>query len=119
MFQVFSLVEERTLNGSGMNQAKAASMHSELELTRETKSVKIRNKVLRAFEQAETEEDVNRHRDLLTFVLIGGGPTGVEMAAAIAVLVRNALRSEFRRIDPSPRVLSCSTQHRDSRPLFG
>jgi NADH:ubiquinone reductase (H+-translocating) len=64
-------------------------------------AVEIRNKVLRAFEQAEAEEDVNRHRDLLTFVLIGGGPTGVEMAAAIAVLVRNSLRSEFRRIDPT------------------
>src|SRR3984893_1120727 len=64
-------------------------------------AVEIRNKVLQAFEQAETEEDVSRHRDLLTFVLIGGGPTGVEMAAAIAVLVRNSLRSEFRRIDPT------------------
>jgi NADH dehydrogenase len=64
-------------------------------------AVEIRNKVLSAFEQAEAEEDVNRHRDLLTFVLIGGGPTGVEMAAAIAVLVRSSLRSEFRRIDPT------------------
>jgi NADH:quinone reductase (non-electrogenic) len=60
-----------------------------------------RNKILRAFEQAEAEEDVSLHRDLLTFVLVGGGPTGVEMAAAIAVLVRNTLRSEFRRIDPT------------------
>jgi NADH dehydrogenase len=64
-------------------------------------AVEIRNKVLRAFEQAEAEEDVSRHRDLLTFVLVGGGPTGVEMAAAIAVLIRNSLRSEFRRIDPT------------------
>src|SRR6266436_1216735 len=79
-------------------------------------AVEIRNKVLRAFEQAEAEEDVSRHRDLLTFVLVGGGPTGVELAAAIAVLVRNSLRSEFRRIDPTsarivlldaaPRILS-------------
>ena len=64
-------------------------------------AVEIRNKILRAFEQAEAEEDVSRHRDLLTFVLVGGGPTGVEMAAAIAVLVRSTLRSEFRRIDPT------------------
>jgi NADH dehydrogenase len=64
-------------------------------------AVEIRNKILRAFEQAEAEEDVSHHRDLLTFVLIGGGPTGVEMAAAIAILVRNSLRSEFRRIDPT------------------
>src|ERR1700761_2321556 len=64
-------------------------------------AVAIRNKILQAFEQAEAEEDPKRHRDLLTFVLVGAGPTGVEMAAAIAVLVRNTLRSEFRRIDPS------------------
>lgn len=59
-----------------------------------------RSKVLQAFEQAEAEEDPSRHRDLLTFVLVGGGPTGVELAAALAVLVRTALKSEFRRINP-------------------
>ena len=64
-------------------------------------AVAIRNKILGAFEQAEAEEDPSKHRDLLTFVLVGGGPTGVEMAGAIAVLVRSALRSEFRRIDPT------------------
>jgi len=64
-------------------------------------AVAIRNKVLQAFEQAEAEENPSRHRDLLTFVLVGAGPTGVEMAGAIAVLVRNTLRSEFRRIDPT------------------
>jgi NADH dehydrogenase FAD-containing subunit len=78
-------------------------------------AVAIRNRILGAFEQAEAEEDPSRHRDLLTFVLVGAGPTGVEMAGAIAVLVRNTLKSEFRRIDPasarivlvdrSPRVL--------------
>lgn len=64
-------------------------------------AVSIRNHVLRAFEQAEAEEDPKRHADLLTFVLVGAGPTGVEMAGALAILVRNALRSEFRRIDPT------------------
>jgi len=63
-------------------------------------AVAIRNKILQAFEQAEAEEDPARHRDLLTFVLVGAGPTGVEMAGAIAVLVRNTLKSEFRRINP-------------------
>ena len=63
-------------------------------------AVAIRNRILHAFEQAETEEDPRRHRDLLTFVLVGAGPTGVEMAGALAVLVRTTLRSEFRRIDP-------------------
>jgi len=78
-------------------------------------AVLVRNKILSAFEVAEAEEDPRLHRDLLTFVLVGAGPTGVEMASALAVLVRNTLRSEFRRIDPasarivlvdqSPRVL--------------
>src|SRR5580704_7333776 len=63
-------------------------------------AVAIRNKILQAFEQAEAEEDPSRHRDLLTFVLVGAGPTGVEMAGAIAVLVRSTLKSEFRRINP-------------------
>ena len=83
-------------------------------------AVAIRNKILSAFEQAEGEEDPSRHRDLLTFVLVGAGPTGVEMASAIAILVRNTLRSEFRRIDPasarvvlvdqSPRILGSFSQ---------
>jgi NADH:ubiquinone reductase (H+-translocating) len=64
-------------------------------------AVAIRNKILQAFEQAEAEEDPARHRDLLTFVLVGAGPTGVEMAGAIAVLIRTTLKSEFRRIDPT------------------
>jgi len=64
-------------------------------------AVAIRNKILRAFEQAETEEDPLLHRELLTFVLVGAGPTGVELAGALAVLVRNSLRSQFRRIDPT------------------
>lgn len=64
-------------------------------------AVAVRNKILKAFEQAEAEEDPSRHQDLLTFVLVGAGPTGVEMAAAIATLVRNSLRSDFRRINPT------------------
>jgi len=64
-------------------------------------AVAVRNKVLQAFEQAEAEEDPSRHRDLLTFILVGAGPTGVEMAAALAVLVRSTLKSEFRRVDPT------------------
>jgi len=60
-----------------------------------------RNKILQAFELAEAEEEPDRHRDLLTFVLVGAGPTGVEMAGALAILVRTALKSDFRRIDPT------------------
>jgi NADH dehydrogenase FAD-containing subunit len=64
-------------------------------------AVAVRNKILKAFEQAEAEEDTRAHRDLLTFVLVGAGPTGVEMAAAIAYFVRTSLRAQFRRIDPT------------------
>src|SRR5215472_12916151 len=64
-------------------------------------AVATRNKILQAFELAEAEEDPNRHRDLLTFVLVGAGPTGVEMAGALAVLVKTSLKSNFRRIDPT------------------
>src|SRR5215467_1482995 len=60
-------------------------------------AVAIRNKILSAFEQAEAEEDPRLHRDLLTFVLVGAGPTGVEMASATSILVRSTLRSEYRR----------------------
>ena len=63
-------------------------------------AVAIRNRILQAFEQAEAEEDPTRHRDLLTFVLVGAGPTGVEMAAALALMVQTSLRSQFKRIDP-------------------
>jgi NADH:quinone reductase (non-electrogenic) len=69
-------------------------------------AVAIRNRILQAFEQAEAEEDPARHRDLLTFVLVGAGPTGVEMAGALAVLVRSTLKSEFRRVRPeSARII--------------
>lgn len=61
----------------------------------------IRNNVLEAFEMAEAEENPNRCQDLLTFVLVGAGPTGVEMASAIATLIRTMLRSDFRRTDPA------------------
>ena len=60
----------------------------------------VRERVLRAFEEAEREKDAVRRHALLTFVVVGGGPTGVEMAGAIAELRRYALARDFRRIDP-------------------
>jgi NADH:ubiquinone reductase (H+-translocating) len=60
----------------------------------------IRQRVLLAFEKAEREPDAVRRHALLTFVVVGGGPTGVEMAGAVAELRRYALRRDFRRIDP-------------------
>ena len=66
----------------------------------------LRRRILLAFEKAETEEDEAERARLLTFVVIGGGPTGVEMAGAIAELARRALKSDFRAIDPrSARVV--------------
>jgi NADH dehydrogenase len=60
----------------------------------------IRAKLLKAFEIAEIEVDPLQHGDLLTFVLVGAGPTGVEMAGAIADMIRGMLKADFRRIDP-------------------
>lgn len=71
-----------------------------------TDATKIRSRVLISFERAETADtDADRKR-LLTFIVIGGGPTGVEMAGAIAEIARHALRYDFRHIDPrSARIL--------------
>ena len=60
----------------------------------------IRSKVLLALEQAETEENPERRQALLTFVVIGAGPTGVEMAGAIAELARRSVSRDFRSITP-------------------
>jgi NADH dehydrogenase len=60
----------------------------------------IRRRILVAFEKAEAVDTHEARRRLLTFVVIGGGPTGVEMAGAIAELARVALRHDFRNIDP-------------------
>lgn len=61
----------------------------------------IRRKILLALEKAESETDNRRRRSLLTFVVIGGGPTGVEMAGAIAELARQSVSRDFRSITPS------------------
>jgi len=76
----------------------------------------IRRRVLSAFERAEAEPDAEARRALLTFAIVGGGPTGVELAGTLAEIARHTLKREFRRIDPGetrvmlleagPRVLS-------------
>src|SRR5262249_26466504 len=60
----------------------------------------IRRRILLAFELAETEPDADERRRLLNFVVVGGGPTGVELAGSIAELANRALASDFRVIDP-------------------
>ena len=72
-----------------------------------------RARILSAFEDAETEPDPERRRALLTFVVVGAGPTGVEMAGQIAELARGTLRGEFRSIDSAEsRVLLIETADR-------
>ena len=76
----------------------------------------IRRRILTAFERAETEEDPERRAAWLTFAIVGGGPTGVELAGTLAEIARHTLHGEFRRADPrkarvllleaGPRVLS-------------
>jgi NADH dehydrogenase len=72
-----------------------------------------RARILSAFEEAETEPDPDRRRALLTFAVVGAGPTGVEMAGQIAELARGTLRGEFRSIDSGrSRVLLIETVDR-------
>jgi len=69
-------------------------------------ATEIRRRLLSAFESAEHEQDPAAQRGLLTFVIVGGGPTGVELAGAIADISRTVLVRDFRKIDPaSARVL--------------
>jgi NADH dehydrogenase len=63
-------------------------------------AIAIRRRVLLALEHAETESDPDRRRALLTFVVIGGGPTGIEMAGAIAELAQRTVSRDFRNITP-------------------
>src|SRR6185369_3714549 len=62
-------------------------------------AITIRRRILIAFEKAERETDPMRQRELLTFVIVGGGPTGVELAGTLAEIARQTLRDEFKAID--------------------
>jgi NADH:ubiquinone reductase (H+-translocating) len=64
-------------------------------------AVEIRGRILTAFEKAEREDDPQKQAALLTFVIIGGGPTGVELAGKVIEIARHALRNEFRNISPA------------------
>lgn len=85
----------------------------------------IRRRVLQAFEQAEVNDDSAQRRALMTFVVVGAGPTGVEMAGAIAELARHTLKGEFRNINPAdariilaeagPRVLAAFPENLSAR----
>lgn len=87
----------------------------------------IRRRVLTAFEEAEKETDTDRARTWLTFVVIGGGPTGVELAGSLAELSRVTLNKDFRRISPDrarvilvesgPRVLASFSPESSKKAL--
>jgi NADH dehydrogenase len=78
----------------------------------------LRRRILLAFERAENEDDADERARLLTFVVIGGGPTGVEMAGAIAELAKRALASDFRSIDPrSARIILVEAASRVLTPF--
>lgn len=68
-------------------------------------AVEIRRRVLLAFERAEAEPDPVVRQAYLNFVIVGGGPTGVEVAGALAEIKRYVLRRDFRRIDPSEAIV--------------
>ncbi|MFN8421376.1 MAG: NAD(P)/FAD-dependent oxidoreductase [Anaerolineae bacterium] len=69
-------------------------------------ATEIRRRILYAFEAAERETDPQKVREWLTFVVVGGGPTGVEMAGTVGEIAHYTLRNEFRSIDPaSARVI--------------
>ncbi len=79
-------------------------------------ALEIRRRILTAFERAEAEDDETKRAAWLTFAIVGGGPTGVELAGTLAEIARHTLHGEFRRADPrkarvllleaGPRVLS-------------
>lgn len=88
-------------------------------------ATEMRRRMLIAFEKAENELDRDTQQAYLTFVIVGGGPTGVELAGAIADISRTAMRGDFRRIDPTkshivlveaaPRVLTTFSEEISER----
>jgi NADH dehydrogenase len=73
----------------------------------------IRRRILTAFEEAEREPDPTRRQALMTFVVVGGGPTGVELAGAIAEIARHSLARDFRHIDTrDARIILIEAAHR-------
>jgi len=84
-------------------------------------ALSIRENILSSFEDAEIEEDKNLRNEYLTFVIVGGGPTGVEMAGAIAEIARQTMLKDFRNIKPEetkiflveagPRILTAYPEH--------
>jgi NADH dehydrogenase len=81
-------------------------------------ALRVRRRVLLAFERAERTTKPHERRRLLTFVVVGGGPTGVELAGALAEIARHALRSEFRTFDPGTARIILVEAGPDILPAF-
>jgi NADH:ubiquinone reductase (H+-translocating) len=80
-------------------------------------ATEIRGRILSAFEQAEKTDDDTLRERLMTFVIVGGGPTGVEMAGALSELSRHTMANDFRRIDPrSARIILVDASSRVLSP---
>jgi NADH dehydrogenase len=90
-------------------------------------ALELRRRVLLAFERAELSHDAAEQRALLTFVVVGGGPTGVELAGALAELARFTVAPDFRHVDPrrarvvlmegGPRILTAFEERLASRAV--
>src|SRR3954466_13322730 len=82
-------------------------------------ALELRGRIFGAFEMAENEEDPEARRAWLTFVVVGGGPTGVEVAGQIAELSRTGLKGNFRRIDPAEAKVLLVDGGREILAMFG
>lgn len=81
-------------------------------------ALNIRNHIFWAFEEAEKELDPKRKRSLMTFVIVGGGPTGVELAGSLAEISRYTLKRDFRNIDPSKAKINLIEGHPHILPSY-
>ena len=78
----------------------------------------IRGRLLAAFEQAERETDLEKRREWLNFVIVGGGPTGVELAGALSEVANDSLRHDFHHIDPTDAHILLVEGERHLLPAF-
>ncbi|KZO60122.1 NAD(P)/FAD-dependent oxidoreductase [Dietzia cinnamea] len=105
----FDLEYDSLIVAAGANQSYFGNDHFERwapGMKTVDDALELRSRILGCFEQAEVIDDEEERRRLLTFVIVGAGPTGVEMAGQVAELAQHTLRGSFRRIDPaSARVI--------------
>ncbi|MGN0099332.1 MAG: NAD(P)/FAD-dependent oxidoreductase [Dietzia sp.] len=105
----FDLEYDSLIVAAGANQSYFGNDHFERwapGMKTVDDALELRSRILGCFEQAEVIDDEEERRRLLTFVIVGAGPTGVEMAGQVAELAQHTLRDSFRRIDPaSARVI--------------